>query len=331
MNVLVVGASGAIGSRLVPRLVGAGHTVVGTYRHAHGADRLRALNVAAAPLDLLDGDSARRVVFDAEPDAIIHQATALADVRFGRNLDRTFEPTNQLRETGTDNLLAAAREAGVDRIVAQSFANYRYARTGGPVKSEGAPLDPSPPPSTEKTNAAMSHLDRVITAAGGIVLRYGSFYGSPGDSLVEPVRKRIFPIVDGGGGIISFIHLDDAAAATVLALEHSGPVIYNVVDDDPAPVSEWLPVLAESLGAKQPRRVPRWLARLLAGKAAVAMGTESRGASNASAKADLAWTLTYPSWREGFPAVYEPLGSGSDPASPVCDPPGAVVEDTPEG
>ena len=225
-------------------------------------------------------------------------------MRFSRNLDRTFAQTNRLRREGTDALLAAARETGVLRFVAQSFANARYARTDGPVKTEEDPLDPSPVPSTRETNAAMRHLDESVMDAGGIALRYGNFYGAANDGLVEPVRKRQFPIVGDGGGVSSFIHLDDAAAATVLALEHDSAGIYNIVDDDPAPVREWLPVLANVLGAKPPRRVPRWLARLFAGDAAVMMGSDARGASNAKAKRELGWEPRYPSWRQGFSAAY---------------------------
>ena len=190
------------------------------------------------------------------------------------------------------------------RFVAQSFASFRYAREGGPVKTEDDPLDPAPAARCARAVAAMRHLDEAVTDAGGIALRYGAFYGAANDGLVEPVRKRQFPIVGDGGGVFSFIHLDDAAAATVLALEHDGPGIYNIVDDEPAPVREWLPVLAEALGAKPPRHFPRWLARLFAGEVAVMMGTETRGASNAKAKRELGWKLRYPSWREGFMATY---------------------------
>jgi len=196
------------------------------------------------------------------------------------------------------------REAGVRRFVAQSFASLRYAREGGSIKTEDDPLDPTPPAAARETSDAMTYLDETVTAAGGITLRYGNFYGAPNDGLLEPVRKRQFPIVGNGGGVSSFIHLDDAAAATVLALEHDGAGIYNIVDDEPAPVREWLPVLANALGAKPPRHVPRWLARLVAGEAAVMMGTESRGASNAKAKRELGWTLRNPSWRQGFTAAY---------------------------
>jgi nucleoside-diphosphate-sugar epimerase len=309
MRVFVAGASGALGTRLAEQLIAAGHEVVGTHHSPAGGERLRALGVTPVRLDVLDARAVRKAVLESEPDAIVHQATALADATFGRNLDKTFAQTNRLRTEGTDALLAAAREAGVQRVIGQSFASYRYARAGGPVKTEDDPLDPTPVKNTEQTNAAMSHLDRAVTDAGGIALRYGGFYGAANDGLIEPVRKRMFPVVGDGGGVMSFIHLDDAAAATVLALEHDGPAIYNIVDDEPAPVHEWLPVLADALGAKPPRHFPRWLARLFAGEAGVVMGTQSRGASNAKAKRELGWRLRYPSWREGFAAVYAPMAA----------------------
>jgi len=306
MRVFVAGATGAIGSRLVPQLIDAGHEVVGTTTSSTGARRVRALGALPVILDLLDAHAVHKAVLGSRPDAIVHEATALADARFGRNLDKTFTQTNRLRTEGTDALLAAARETGVQRFVAQSFASYRYAREGGPVKTEEDPLDPTPPKNTTKSSAAMRHLEESVTAAGGIVLRYGAFYGASNDGLIEPVRKRMFPIVGDGGGYISWVHLDDAAAATVLALGHQGPAIYNVVDDDPAPVREWLPVYAEALGAKGPRHFPRWLARLIAGESGVVMGTETRGASNAKARRELGWTPRYPSWRQGFATVYQP-------------------------
>jgi nucleoside-diphosphate-sugar epimerase len=304
MRVLVAGASGAIGTRLVPHLIQRGHEVVGTTTSARGVDRLGALGADPLVLDLLDRPAVRRAVLETRPDAIVHQATALADVNFSRNLDRSFVVTNRLRREGTDALLAAAREAGVPRVVAQSFANFRYARAGGPVKREDDLLDPAPVAGMRETVAAMNDLDHAVTSAGGVVLRYGIFYGADNDGLVEPVRKRQFPIVGDGGGILSFIHLDDAAAATALALEHDGPAIYHVVDDEPAPTHEWLPALAATLGAEPPRRFPVWLARLFAGAPAVMMGTTTRGASNARAKRELGWTLRYPSWRTGFAAAY---------------------------
>src|SRR6266496_5398930 len=284
MRVFVAGASGAIGTRLVPQLIDQGHRVIGTFNSPGNAEPVRALGAEPIALDLLDPRAVRKAVLEAEPEAIVHQATALADVRFGRNLDRSFAQTNRLRTEGTDALLAAAREAGVPRFVAQSYASHRYAREGGPVKTEDDRLDPTPVSAMRETEAAMAYLDQAVTDAGGIALRYGNFYGDPDDGIVEAVRTRKFPIVGDGGGVWSFIHLDDAAVATVLALEHDGPGIYNIVDDDPAPTREWLPALAEAIGAKPPRRVPRWLARLSAGEVPVTMGTESRGASNEKAK-----------------------------------------------
>ncbi|MGH7697840.1 MAG: NAD-dependent epimerase/dehydratase family protein, partial [Candidatus Dormibacteria bacterium] len=233
-----------------------------------------------------------------------HQATALAGSGFSRRLDRTFAQTNRLRTEGTDALLVAAREAAVAHFVAQSFAPYRYAREGGMVKTEDDPLDSAAAKGTQRTFSAMAHLDRVVTDAGGIALRYGGFYGDADNSLLKPVRKRLFPIIGNGEGITSYIHLEDAATATVLALEHGVTGLYNIVDDEPAPLREWLPVLASILGAKPPRRIPARLARLIAGQDAVNMGTQTRGASNAKAKRELGWTLRYPSWRQGFVAAY---------------------------
>jgi 2-alkyl-3-oxoalkanoate reductase len=304
MRVFVAGASGAIGTRLVPQLIDRGHEVIGTSRSPTHAERVRALGAEPVVLDLLEWRAVRQAVLAAEPDAIVHQATALANLRDFKHFDRSFAQTNRLRTEGTDALLAAAREAGVSRFVAQSYASARYERTGGPVKTEEDPLDPNPVPAARQSIAAMRHLDEAVTAAGGVALRYGGFYGAANDALVEAVHRRLFPIIGDGGGVTSFIHLDDAAAATVLALEHGAAGIYNVVDDEPAPAREWLPVLASVLGAKPPRRVPRWLARLVAGEAPVMMGTESRGASNEKAKRELGWTLRYPSWREGFMAAY---------------------------
>jgi 2-alkyl-3-oxoalkanoate reductase len=304
MRVFLVGASGAIGSRIVPALLDRGHEVVGTYQRPGHAERVAALGAEPVRLDLLDAEATRRAVEAAAPDAILHEATALADMRFSRNFDKGFAPTNRLRTEGTETLIAAAREFGVPRLVAQSFASMRYERTGGMVKTEDDPLHDAAPRSMRASSDAMRHLDESVTAAGGIILRYGAFYGASNDGLVEPVRKRQFPIVGEGGGVASFIHLEDAAMATVLAMESGRPGVYNIVDDDPAPVREWLPVLASALGAKPPRRVPTWLARIVGGEVAVQMGTTSRGASNAKAKRELGWTLRYPSWRDGFAAAY---------------------------
>jgi nucleoside-diphosphate-sugar epimerase len=264
-------------------------------------------------LDLLDSRAVRRAALDSAPDAIVHEATAIADVRFGRSLDKTFAATNRLRTEGTDALLAAAREAGVRRFVAQSFASLRYLREGGPVKTEDDPLDPNPPRSARRGNAAMTHLEEAVTAAGGIALRYGGFYGAANDGLIELVRKRRIPVIGDGTGVSSFIHLDDAAAATVLALDHDGPAIWNIVDDEPAPMREWLPAMAAALGAPPPRRAPVWLAWLVAGENAVLAGTRARGASNVRAKRELAWTLRYPTWRTGFAEAYRALAGDDVP------------------
>ena len=307
MRVFVAGASGAIGSHLVPELVARGHEVVGTSRSPQKSDRLAALGAEPIVLDLLDSDAVRQAVTAARPDAIVHQATALSGLSDVRNPDKVFAQTNRLRTEGTDALLAAARDVDVRRFVAQSFTSWPYAREGGPVKTEEDPLDPKPVSTMRETLDAIRHVEQAVVGAGGVALRYGGFYGSPDDAQLELVRKRRFPIVGDGGGIWSFIHLDDAATATALALEAGAAGIYNVVDDEPAPVSEWLPALADAIHAKPPRHVPRWLARILAGEAGVALMTEIRGASNAKAKRELGWTLRYPSWRQGFPAAYAGL------------------------
>ena len=311
MRVFIAGASGALGRRLVPQLIAAGHEVVGTHKSGRNTQLLRELGATPVRLDLLDARAVRQAVLANEPEAIIHEATALGDAKWGRSFDKVFAPTNALRTRGTDALLAAGREAGVRRFVAQSFASYRYIREGGPVKTEDDPLDERPPANARKSFAAMAYLDRTVTQAGGIILRYGGFYGAENDGLIEAVRRRRFPIIGSGEGMTSMIHLDDAATATVLALYGEESSIYNIVDDDPAPVREWLPVMAQALGAKPPRHVPAWAARPLAGEAAVIMGTEARGASNAKAKRELGWTLRFPSWREGFPAVYSHMRAGN--------------------
>jgi 2-alkyl-3-oxoalkanoate reductase len=305
MRVFVAGATGAIGARLVPQLVERGHEVVGTSRSSEKAAWLREQGAEAAVVDLLDRPAVREAVKAAEPDAMVHQATALSGMNDIKHFDRSFAATNRLRTEGTEALLAAAQDAGVRLFAAQSYAGWPYAREGGPVKTEEDPLDPSPVPAMSETLAAIRHLEQAVRDAGGVVLRYGGFYGSPDDNQLELVRKRRFPIVGDGGGIWSFVHLEDASAATVLALEQGAAGIFNVVDDDPAPVRDWLPALAQAIGAKPPRRVPRWLARIVAGEAGVAMMTEIRGALNAKAKRELGWTLRYPSWREGFPASYD--------------------------
>lgn len=308
MKVLVAGATGAVGRPLVSKLVAAGHEVVGMTRSASKADEIAALGAEPVVPDALDPDQVARAVAEAEPEAIVHEMTALSGSLDLRNLDRTFATTNRLRTEGVDHLLSAARAAGVRRFLAQSYAAWSYARSGGAVKDEEAPLETDPPASVSETLGAIRHLERAVTGAEwtqGVVLRYGGFYG-PGTSLdrggeqLEAIRKRRFPVVAGGEGVTSFIHVEDAAEATVAALEHADPGIYNVVDDDPATVAEWLPELARQLGAKPPRRVPRWLGRLLAGEAATVMLTELRGASNAKAKRELGWQPAHPSWRDSL-------------------------------
>ena len=302
MRVLVVGASGAIGRRLIPQLAERGHQVTGTSRSAAKAGYLASLGAEPAVLDVLDATAVRAVVTAARPDAIVYQATALSGVSFGRSMDKAFGPTNALRTTGTDNLLAAAREQGVPKFIGQSFAPFRYAHAGGQVKDESDPILADPPPSARRMFAAMAHVDAVVHAAGGIALRYGGFYGEE-DAMVKAVRKRQFPLIGDGGGMMSFIHLDDAAAATVLALDFDGPAIYNITDDEPAPMRDWVPALAAAVGAKPPYHVPGWVGTMFMGKT-LTMMTEARGASNAKARKELGWTLRYPTWHDGFPAAY---------------------------
>jgi 2-alkyl-3-oxoalkanoate reductase len=308
MRIFVAGATGVIGKRLVPLLRANGHEVVGTTRSPGKVDDLRALGAEPRVLDVLDAVAVGKAVSEARPEVVVHQATALSDLGNLRNLDEAFADTNRLRTEGTDNLLAAAQAAGAEKFVAQSFAGWPYAKEGSLVKDEEAPLDPSPPANAEQSMAAIRHLEKAVAGAealAGIVLRYGGFYG-PGTSLdeggehVAAIRKRAFPLVGSSAGMWSFVHIDDAAAATLAAIERGGRGIYNVVDDEPAPASEWLPYLAERLGAKQPRHVPEWLGRLVAGEQVVSMMTEARGASNAKAKRELGWTLVHPTWREGF-------------------------------
>jgi len=308
MRIFVAGATGVIGKRLVPLLRANGHEVVGTTRSPGKVDDLRALGAEPRVLDVLDAVAVGKAVSEARPEVVVHQATALSDLGNLRNLDEAFADTNRLRTEGTDNLLAAAQAAGAEKFVAQSFAGWPYAKEGSLVKDEEAPLDPSPPANAEQSMAAIRHLEKAVAGAealAGIVLRYGGFYG-PGTSLFEggehvaAIRKRAFPLVGSSAGMWSFVHIDDAAAATLAAIERGGRGIYNVVDDEPAPASEWLPYLAERLGAKQPRHVPEWLGRLVAGEQVVSMMTEARGASNAKAKRELGWMLVHPTWREGF-------------------------------
>src|SRR5216683_7271771 len=307
MRVFVAGATGAIGKQLVPRLVAAGHEVVGMTRSESKRALLRELGAEPVVADALDPDQVAEAVARARPEVIVHQLTAIESLD-PRHFDRDFALTNRLRSEGTDYLLSAGQAMKVRRFVAQSAVYALYARTGGPVKSEEDPLDPTPAREMRETQAALRHLEEAVLGAEwteGIVLRYGAFYG-PGTSLTaggeqfEIVRKHKFPVVGDGAGVWSFIHIADAAEATVRAVERGERGIYNVVDDDPAPVAEWLPALAQTLGAKKPMRVPRFVGRLVAGEAGVVMMTEARGASNAKAKRELAWRPAHPSWREGF-------------------------------
>ena len=299
LRIFIAGATGALGSRLVPRLAERGHHVTGSTRA--NPDRVRELGAEPAVVDPLDAAAVRDAVLLARPDVVVHQLTALAGLDLGRDFDKTFAETNRLRTEGTDNLLAAARAAGVERLVWQSYAGWPYAREGGAVKSEDDPLDRDPPADARETLAAIRHLEAAVTEAGGIVLRYGGFYG-PGTSLgdggeqVEMLRRRRFPVGGSGAGVWSLVHIDDAAGATVAAIEHGAPGIYNVVDDDPAPIREIVPALAAAVGAPPPRHVPAWLVRLAAGAQALSMMTAVRGASNEKAKRELGWVPRY-SWR----------------------------------
>ena len=300
MRVMVIGATGAIGTPLVRQLHERGHDVIGTSRSTNKFDRLRSLGAKPIVLDALDAAAVRTALTDTRPDAVIYEATDLSNLSDFKHFDRGFAGTNRLRTAGTDNVVAAAREAGVRRIVAQSYCgNMRYERTGGMVKTENDPIA-VPPKGTSESFAAMAHLEKAVTDAGGVALRYGGLYGKPGDPFIAALRARKFPLVGSGDGVWSLVHVEDAASATVLAVERDGPNIYNVVDDEPAPCRVWLPEVAKILGAKPPLHLPVFLARLLAGDAIVAMETESRGASNAKAKRELGWELKYPSWRQGF-------------------------------
>jgi nucleoside-diphosphate-sugar epimerase len=303
MHVYVAGATGAIGKPLIPQLIRAGHAVTASTRSPAKADRLRALGAEPVVVDGLDGKAVTEAVKAAEPDAIVHEMSALAGTPDLRRFDRWFATTNELRTKGTDILLAAARDVGVVRFVAQSYTGWTNPRTGGPVKTERDGFDPDPAKAQRESIAAIRYLENAVPSAGvqGIVLRYGNFYG-PGasDQLVELVRKRRFPLVGDGAGVWSWIHLDDAAAATVAALERGEPGVYNITDDEPAPASEWLPYLAEAVGAKPPMRFPKWVARLMAGEVPVRWMTEGRGSSNAKAKRELDWAPKWSSWRQGF-------------------------------
>jgi nucleoside-diphosphate-sugar epimerase len=315
MKVFVAGATGVLGRALVPLLVARGHEVVGMTRSASKQRLVADLGAGPVVADALDPDAVAQAVASAEPEVIVHQLTALSgklSVRDMRHPERSAlaTMTNRLRTEATDHLVAAGRAVGARRFVAQSFGAFRWARTGGPVLSEADPVDPDPPGAIRPALVGILHVERTVPAiewGEGIVLRYGGFYGpgtaisvAPDAPIAAPIRKRLFPIIGGGGGVWSHVHVDDAAAATAIAVERGEAGVYNIADDEPAPVREWLPVLATALNAKPPRRIPRWLGRLAAGEMAALMMTEARGASNEKAKRELDWQLQYPSWRQGF-------------------------------
>ncbi len=314
MRVFVAGATGAIGRFLIPSLIAGGHQVTGSTRSPARAAGLERAGAAPAVVDGLDRAGVIEAVLAAQPDVIIHQMTALTSMRSFRRFDREFAVTNELRTNGTDYLLEAARQAGTRRFIAQSFIGWNNARTGGPVKTEQDPLDPDPLPATRRVMAAIRHVEQTVPQAvpEGLVLRYGMLYG-PGASgaMLDVVRKRMMPVIGGGTGIWSFTEVTDAAAATAAAVTKGDPGLYNIVDDDPAPVSQWLPGLAGSLGVKPPWSAPVWLGRLLAGDMVVSLMTQTRGASNEKAKRELGWAPMYPSWRDGFPAWIKAAGQES--------------------
>jgi nucleoside-diphosphate-sugar epimerase len=303
MRVYVAGASGAIGKRLVPQLVAHGHHVTATTRTPARTETLKALGADPVVVDGLDPAAVGEAVAHAQPDAIIHQMTALAGKPDLRHFDRTFATTNALRTRGTQHLLAAAQAAGTRRFIAQSYTGWTNARAGGPVKTEADDLDPNPASAQKESIAAIRWLEEAVTSAAleGVVLRYGNFYG-PGASepLIELLRKRQLPVIGDGAGVWSWIHLDDAATATVAALEGGRYGVYNVVDDEPAAVADWLPYLAAAVAARRPLRIPAWLGRLVAGEVATRWMMEGRGASNAKVKAELDWAPAWRSWRDGF-------------------------------
>ncbi len=306
MRVFVTGATGALGRHLVPGLVAAGHEVTATTRTPGKVAQLRAAGAEPTVVDGLDREAVIAAVLAAAPEVIVHEMTALAGMRSFRNPDKLFAVTNDLRTRGTDNLLAAAKRTGTRRVIAQSYAGPGpEERSDGRLKTEEDPLAWRPIRSAVQGPAAIRHVEETVPleAPEGIVLRYGGFYG-PGtsDVLLDMVRKRQVPVIGGGGGVWSFIEITDAAAATLAAVDHGASGVYNVVDDDPAPVAEWLPYLARVMGAKPPLRMPAWLGRLLAGEFVVAQMTTSRGSSNEKARKELGWEPRYASWREGFRA-----------------------------
>ena len=305
MRVFVAGATGVIGQYLVPSLIAAGHEVTGTTRSPAKAAGLRQAGAAPVIADGLDRQAMLDAVQAAQPDVIVHQMTALAAMTDFRHFDQEFAVTNELRTKGTDYLLEAARLAGTRRFIAQSFIGWNNARTGSPVKTERDPLDPDPLPATRQSMAAIRHIEETVPGAvpEGLVLRYGMLYGhGASDSMLDIVRKRRMPVIGGGTGIWSFTEVTDAAAATAAAVTRGAPGVYNIVDDEPAPVRLWLPYLSQCLGVKPPRHAPAWAGRLLAGEMVVSLMTQARGSSNEKAKRELGWAPRYASWRDGFPA-----------------------------
>jgi nucleoside-diphosphate-sugar epimerase len=329
MKVFLAGGSGAIGKRLVPQLLGRGHSVVAMTRSERNAERLRQIGAEAAIADGLDRGAVMQAVMRSEPEVVVHELTGLTGLTSYKDFDKEFALTNRLRTEGTDHLLEAAQAAGARRFVAQSYGNWIYERTGDALKTEEDPLDPKVPAKQSRSLEAIKYLEsRVVGAEGleGLALRYGSFYGpgtgiEVGGELAEMIHRRRFPIVGDGGGVWTWIHIDDAASATVAAVERGAPGVYNIVDDEPTPVSQWLPALAQALGAKPPRHVPVWLGRIAAGEVGVSMMTQVRGSSNAKAKRELGWEPRYRSYREGFTTGLADAG-GSGPTG---------VSSTPEG
>ena len=317
MRVFVMGGTGALGQHLVPGLVTAGHEVTATTRTPGKVAQLREAGAEPVVVDGLDREAVIAAVVAAAPEVIVHEMTALTNMRSLRKVDQVFAATNELRTRGTDNVLEAAARAGTRRVIAQGH-NFIYERSGSLVKTEEDPIDSRPVPSAARTMAAIKYVDKAVplNAPEGIVMRYGTFYGpAASDPLVEAVRKRQLPMIGGGTGIWSFIEITDAAAATLAAVDRGAPGVYNIVDNDPAPVAEWLPYLAQLAGAKPPLRLPAWLGRLLAGEFVVAQMTEVRGASNDKARTQLGWKPRYGSWREGFRAWVSGPGDVSSDAA----------------
>jgi nucleoside-diphosphate-sugar epimerase len=325
MRVFVEGATGAVGRRLVPMLVAGGHDVFAMTRSADRARALSAMGAEPVVADGLDGASVITAVRHARPEVVIHQMSALGGTIDLRRFDRDFALTNRLRTEGLDHLIAAARACGVRRVIAQSYGSWNFERSGGPVKTEEDPLDPTPVPAMKQTLDAIRYLEKTLETAGdveGVAVRYGNLYG-PSTAFADDgeitglVRRRKFPIIGNGAGVWSFTHVDDAAGIAIAAMDRGAPGVYNAGDDEPAPAAVWLPELARVLGVKPPRHVPAWIGRLVAGEAAVSVFTKIRGGSNAKAKRELGWRLVFPSWRQGFRSEISDATGGRGPRAPV--------------